>query len=995
MEETILIDCNHLQSAQFTGGNLNSNSYYTNKIGSGIQVNQGDKISVHQTYISEIGSDDNSIQIEDKFVRTKSFTYTKLTPHTFINGSNDKIMGYERITASNVIENIDTYNNKTNILYNYYITSNGENTFNLPRRYIYKPPNALNIDWNSTHDSKAIGAPYEPPGLVSDVGVAFNNNNVNMFYVEDDYFYFQNGQSAQSATNRLKQRYDNSRFTIFTLEETRYGSQTDDTLPDIVNGNLTSPAYLNYIEYIEKLEINLNSGFQSPEAIASNITNILKSQTQPDIGTLESSAVFTGTTNIKQYQPYNLEINSPTYHTFFVGSEGTLNEGKYDAWESATEDSGDSLDWLSSYQYIGIKRPQLWLKGRAFCNRIMEIYNNAFPNTAPNVHYAGMQTIYELRSDEFEKSNPVITSDRRHTIVTSIAWSDTTTILLLKDLLDEQEKHPECFLNRFNQYKGFTNINNSRFLHINLYGKATRKTQNASLEFTLGNDYLKDYTDGIPYLQSSPFFFDFNPLYKNKITDGSSWENGYLYGYFKKYTGANGFEYVSLTTDHLGFLDDNTLSASFTTLPNIYFLTNDGTFSGSIIGPTRFGWDASFNSYANLSVGLLSGWGYNPADSNSFNFQLPTAYSTTQLASYLYSRKLYMGANDPKLEYNTTSNRFEISKLHTSERVQNRFNAGAIIGTGDAAAEVKSFDTAGTEVYKINKRIYNNTYTPDLLPYQGNRKEALAIGTNPYDIDFKNQNIAGWAIFDSLSGIIIKDFGYNEDDWNKGFWETLGFDYIQFNSIETSDNDITSRVGNNNKNNLPYAFTNADVDQLATMDMITNIWGNGIYNLMLPQTMSFNVTNTGANQSNFFRENMKYEQFPAVTESANSIKLEAPRLPKKLQNPYYILKTDVLDSTPYLGGQDSGEPLNIIATIPKSNDYGDYFVSLDSGLEFTFTKPKLISSITTSIHNPNMSLANVNDSSSVIYKIIKQMNPNRFNIVGQIMEEEKNEKNKK
>jgi hypothetical protein len=628
-------------------------------------------------------------------------------------------------------------------------------------------------------------------------------------------------------------------------------------------------------------------------------------------------------------------------------------------------------------------------------NRIKDLYNGTHPGTAPYVNYAGIETIFEMRTDEFERSNPVITSNRRHTIVTSISWNDTETILKLKELLDEQEKHPELFLNRFNQYNGFTNINNSRFLHFNLYSMETREAINAELFNTLGNDYLKDYTSGQPYLQTSPIFFDFNPLYKDKIADGVSWESGYLYGYFKKYVGANGFEYLSLTTDHLGFIEDTTLSASFTTIPNVYFLTNDGTFSGSIIERTRMGWDSSFNSYGNVSVGLLSGWGYNPSGANSFNYQLPTAYNTTQLPTYLYSRKLYMGANDPKIEYNTTSNRFEISKLHTSERVQNRYNAGALILSGTAETEVKPFDTAGTEVYKINKRIYNNTYTPDMLPYGANRKEGITIGNHSYDIDFKNPNIAGWAIFDSLSGIVIKDFGYDKSEWTKGFWETLGFDYEQFNAIETADNDITSRVGNNNKNNLPYAFTNADVDQLATMDIITNIWGNGIYNLMLPQTMSFNVTNTGGNESLFFRENMKYEQFPAITESANSIKLQAPRLPKKLQNPYYILKSDILDSNQYLGGKDSGEPLNIIATIPKSNDYGDYFVSLDSGLEFTFTQPKLISSITTSIHNPNMNLVNVNDSSSVIYKITKQLNPNRFNIIGQIMEEEEQEKNQK
>ena len=995
MEETILIDCNHLQSIQYTGGNLDSNNYYTNKIGSGIKVEQGDKISIHQTYISEIGSDDNSIQIENKFVSNKPFTYTKLTPHTYINGSNDKIMGYERVTASNITDNIATYNNETNILYNYYITSNGENTFNLPRRYIYKPPSAINIDWATTHDNALIGSPFEPPGLVSSVGIIYNNNNMNMFYVEDDYFFHQSGQSGLINSNRLKQRYDNARFTIFTLEETRYGSQSDDTLPSIINGSLTSPAYLNYIEYIEKLKINLKAGFQSPQAIASNITNILKTQTQPEIGTLSSTGIFSGN-NLKQYQPYNLEINSPTYHTFQVASEGTMSEGKYEAWDAATADTGDSLDWLSAYQYIGIKRPQLWLKGRAFNNRLKEKNNASFPGTVPYINYASLETLFDLRTDEFERSNPIITSNRRHTVVLPILWDDTTTITKLKDLLNEQEKHPECFLNRFNQYNGFTNINNSRFLHINLYNRDIRKSKNENLYNSLGTDYLKAYENNQPYLQTSPFFFDCNPLYKNKITNGLNWDDGYLYGYFKKYIDDDDIEYISLTTDHLGFIEDTTLSASFTTIPNIYFLTNDGLFSGSIIKKTtRLGWDSSFNSFGNVCVGMLSGWGYNPDDLNSFNYQLPTGYNTTQLATYLYSRKLYLGANNPKLEYNTTSNRFEISQLHTSERVQNRFNSGTLTGTGDAIKEIAAFDTAGTEVYKINKRLYNNTYTPDMLPYGANRIEGLTLQTQIYDIDFKNPNIAGWSIFDSLSGIIIRDFGYNENDWNKGFWETLGFDYIQFNSIETADNDSTSRVGNNNKNTLPYAFTNANVDQLATMDMITNIWGNGIYNLMLPQTMSFNVTNTGGNANIFFRENMKFEQFPAITEAAQSIKLEAPRLPKKLQNPYYILKTDVLDTSPYLGGIDSGEPFNIIATIPKSNDYGDYFVSLDSGLEFTFTKPKLISSITSSIHNPNMSLANINDSSSIIYKITKQMNPNRFNIVGQIMDEEKNERNKK
>ena len=238
---------------------------------------------------------------------------------------------------------------------------------------------------------------------------------------------------------------------------------------------------------------------------------------------------------------------------------------------------------------------------------------------------------------------------------------------------------------------------------------------------------------------------------------------------------------------------------------------------------------------------------------------------------------------------------------------------------------------------------------------------------------------------DNIWSIIIKDFGYGEDTWEKSFWYNLGFDYLQFNSPETSSNDLTTRVGNENKNNLPYAFTNANVTQQATMDFITNVYGEGMYNLQLPCVVSFNVTNTASNQNDFFRENMLYEQYPAITESATSVKLQAPRLPRKLRSPYFCIRSDVLDHSLFLGGHDSGTNHPIIATVPKSNDYGDYFVSLDSTLEFVFTKSKTI----TAIHNPDMTLANVGEASSIIYKITKQIPETRFNIIDQVLNQNK------
>ena len=56
MEYLNLLDCNRLQSVEYRSNNENANAVYTNEFPAGVQVNIGDKISVHNAYISETGS---------------------------------------------------------------------------------------------------------------------------------------------------------------------------------------------------------------------------------------------------------------------------------------------------------------------------------------------------------------------------------------------------------------------------------------------------------------------------------------------------------------------------------------------------------------------------------------------------------------------------------------------------------------------------------------------------------------------------------------------------------------------------------------------------------------------------------------------------------------------------------------------------------------------------------------------------------------------------
>ena len=987
-----LLDCNHQQSAEYIGGNLDSNALFTNKLGEGVKVNAGDKISVHNCFISETGSDDNAIQINNSFVGDKTITFTQQTPINYINGSNDKIWGYERITASNVSQSVETYNNKSTILYNYYITNHGEIAYSLPRRFINKESTP---DWNASRDALSEGMMNGPYALLTSIGNLQNGGDLNSYYCDDDAFYFQIGDISASLTsaadrNRIKPIHNNSRFKIFTQTETRYGTQTDSaSIPSILNASLTSPSDLEYIEYIEKLELEIPTGFKSPESIADSITNQLTKQSQPQINTIRSTADFSAGVDAVTNRPLNLEINSPTYHTFNAGSVETNSAATYDAFDVATEDSERGLQYLSSYQYIGIKRPDLWIKGREFNVEYQNYRNGVTPGIAPYVSYANFDLAHTLTDDQFTRDT-LPNEPRKHTIVTELLWDENGKIHMRKlhEIFKQQKNHPELFENKYNILKDYTTINNSRFLHLNILRSSVRlSTTDGTHKNQLGCDYYKSTTTGSTLLNSVPLFFDFNPLYENIESEGESWEDGYSYGVFFKYQEEGAIDKVAFTTSHLGIIENASLSADTTTIPNHLFKLNDGTGTGDEINfNTKMGWDSHFTSYGNVVMGLTNGWGQRPRNvGDALIEQLNTAYAD-EFGSFGYLQKVYLGANEPLIEYNTTSNRFEISQLHTAERVQNRYNAGATTGTGDAATSVQEFATAGNKVYKINKRLFDNSWNPDILPYGANNK-TLTVNSQEYNFDFLNPNLQGWKIYDQLSGIIIKDFGYTESQWTKGFWNTLGFDYIQFNSPETSANDLTTRIGNDNKNNLPYAMTNADVGQTATMDFNTNVFGAGMYNLQVPSVQSLNVTNTGTNQSIYHRIDQKYEMYPSITESASSVKLTAPRLPRKLANPYFCIRSDVLDDTQYIGGYESGQLYPVIATIPKSNDFGDYFVSLDSGLEFTFTRPKTITEIKTQICNPDQTLAQVDSSSSVIYKITRGMNPNRFNIVEQVLNE--------
>ena len=147
--DTILIDANRQASEEYKGDNYTQNSIYTNKTGSGVKLNQGDKISIHSGYISKRGAGSETMEFTGKPTNktytirqlTKTSTQKAINPASYrgLNLPRDNFAqiseeaGCEQYTYDDV--EYDIKDNEVNFNISFYKTTNGEGYYHLPRRF--------------------------------------------------------------------------------------------------------------------------------------------------------------------------------------------------------------------------------------------------------------------------------------------------------------------------------------------------------------------------------------------------------------------------------------------------------------------------------------------------------------------------------------------------------------------------------------------------------------------------------------------------------------------------------------------------------------------------------------------------------------------------------------------------------------------------------------------------------------------------------------------
>jgi len=916
-QETILLDCNRLTSEEVNGSALGDSNpaIFTNKVSSGLKLNIGDSVSINSAYISERGAGGSVIEFKGTPLNSlKTISYTQTTNNSYV-GYEDSPTSYGNETSETIDEELFLRDNEASFVIEYYKNTNGEGYITLPRNFGNASTLSIGAsyagwDTNSSYWTSLDGAP---------LGMNTYTQNASHVY-SPDWQVKEHGYKNASGTNggvtARGIRNNNERFTLFKMKDIIWnGSSRSDA--DIKTwtrypASYSDPACHPYDIYREKKTIHVDAGYDSPSNIAGKITDQLVSTSTP----IEMDR-FRKNRRDPEF-PVSLMVNGSFYKTFPASGttkfNGSTNKEFFNATVYGSVPIGDppdtgsggynasSVDYLNSYGYIGFKRPKLVEKGRATFS-----YHGNF--ITPSMSKAAGNT----------------------EIITNITWS-LAVLEKLRDLFAIQhDLYPELITNGtgtdFSKYAAHNTtsaslngsfLEEARFLHM-----GGSYTQGVSLA-PLGNDmYNTSYlvASEMGDKSSHPIFIHFNNNSSHLSPENYNGDTNetLAFGFAKKVGNTIAF-----------------VTAPIGGIPDAFYYNVDGA-DRNILNNTKIGYDYHFNAYGNAAIMLNNGYS-NKQYYPGYDFQ-------GHLLDITYS-----GATSPLMNFDTVENRFELSGLHTPERVGNFANAGSSAADTGTFFSPSPSAQASDIVYKINKQLHYDTWSPSMRPYS---TIDIVNAHQGHEIPL-NLNLEPFKIYDSHSGVNIVDFGVGETVWKDSLWGILGFSYNQFNPNISDVKPITTRF-NNGTINVSGTTTNSLITSTDSINYPVNGYGVNLYN-----TLALSEISLGG--EDYFA--------PSVIQT-NSTVIQATDLPRKTLRGYMLIKSDILGTSQYLL---SSNPLPVLAVINKYSAADD-FINYDGGggAVFTVTNPTTITDIQTQILEPDGSLANVGNSSAVIYKVIKNI----------------------
>ena len=123
-----------------------------------------------------------------------------------------------------------------------------------------------------------------------------------------------------------------------------------------------------------------------------------------------------------------------------------------------------------------------------------------------------------------------------------------------------------------------------------------------------------------------------------------------------------------------------------------------------------------------------------------------------------------------------------------------------------------------------------------------------------------------------------------------------------------------------------------------------------------------------------------------INVSVQTAQILARNKPTKLATPFWIIESDIIDAIKY--NVDSN-PRNVVAIVNRAYGSGDIVYSFATDYKFIATKGFVISHVKTNILTSDLQKADVDDSTTIVYKIESPILPNFISAQQQMeMEEE-------
>ena len=593
---------------------------------------------------------------------------------------------------------------------------------------------------------------------------------------------------------------------------------------------------------------------------------------------------------------------------------------------------GKTEAYKQAFQFIGVMRPQLFEAGHKLNQSKMQV-------------------------KQYDASTGMLTLAYEYT---------KTNVDLWYAVFEAQRYDPD-------QAALLQNATFTRFIHVNLVDGGSQ----------LGNDYDLDEMSVRQYIHHDAAF-------SNTYTDTPTATQP-SYGVMYK-TKLVGVDYITFKLD-----------------------TTDPRFTG-VITPARYaGWDVHFSAFSNDCCMLWAGL-RDVTESNTswlFNTDAANLAKKGGVANYQYVNNVetiistqnkvkvgasevflantvdsvYLGAVNPLISFDTAQSRFFMSGLHTPRKQRNTAYTGSTTSSSNALNP-----DAGKDVFMINP-IYDKSndqfsFNPEQRGLDKNIEEETVTDS------LKINLLDYWTVYDASSGIFIESFGVEEPMWEKSLWGKLGFTYAQFNAWSPN----RQKRATNQSLNMSPVTTNADVNSTQVLDFSVNAYGATQQMSMLPtlaqysveRIYSYDANNTPPPVPSPVTQIRAKTQIATITEDALSVHIMAQNLPVKQTSSYWTIRSSLIDNSMYLSTQGLNP---VIAVVDKSYSGSDYYFLNEYSVDFTVTKPITLTSITTSIHLPDGSLARMDGGSSVIYKIVK-INNAPLSILNDFVKPSKKEKKK-